>query len=455
MASFTCEEILAATGGRLVAGTRREVFTGVSTDSRQLQSGELFVALVGERFDGHDFAARAVERGAAGVVVSRPTMVPTGAVIMVPDTGKALQDVACFHRRRFNLPVVAVTGSNGKTTTKDMIATVLGAKMPVLKTTANYNNEIGLPLTLLGLTERHRAAVVELGMRGKGQIAALAAVALPTIGVVTNVGETHLGLLGSVDNIAAAKRELVEALPADGVAILNADDDRVAAMAAAAPGKVVLYGCGPASEVRATAVKATSSGLSFMLMAAGETVVMNIPVPGRHNVYNALAAAAVALTLGLSLADIAAGLRAFTPSGMRLNIFSTESYVVINDAYNASPMSMAAAIETLSEISQGRKVAVLGDMLELGHAAAAAHQRVGDLLADQGVALVVTVGRDAAYIAEQARRRGVPAVYSVQEHAAAREILRQQLRPGDTILVKGSRGMHMENVLDMFAARHD
>lgn len=455
MASFTGEEILAATGGHLYAGAERKVFTGVSTDSRKIRPGELFVALEGENFDGHEFAARAVECGAAGVVVSRPVNVPHGAaMILVPDTGKALQDLASFHRRRFALPVVAVTGSNGKTTTKDMIAAVLGTKMAVLKTVANYNNEIGLPLTLLNLTAQHQAAVVELGMRGKGQIASLAAVALPNIAVVTNVGETHLGLLGSLANIAAAKRELVEALPPDGVAVLNADDERVAAMAAAAPGKVVFFGCDPSSQVRASDIRSTAASVSFQLITADKAMLLHVPVPGRHNVHNALAAAAVALVLGLSPADIATGLRAFTPSGMRLDIFTDGQYVVINDAYNASPLSMAAAIETLHDVSRGRKVAVLGDMLELGPAAAAAHRRVGDLLADQDVALVVTVGHDAAHIAAQARRRGVAAVYSVQEHAAAIEILRQQLRPGDTILVKGSRGMHMERVLEMFAARH-
>lgn len=454
MAAFTCGEILAATGGILQAGTGQENFTGVSTDSRTLQQGDLFIALVGEHFDGHNFVAAAIEAGAAGVVVSRPPAHPPGvAVIVVTDTRQALQNIAHCHRRRFNIPLVAVTGSNGKTTTKDMIAAVLGTRMRVLKTTANYNNEIGLPLTLLALTGQHQAAVVELGMRGKGQIAQLAAIAEPDIGVVTNVGETHLELLGSVDNIAAAKRELIETLPPEGVAVLNGDDARVAAMARVAPSRVVFYGCSEHCQVRATNVSLIPSGITFSLEVAGASQPIRLPVPGRHNVYNALAAAAVGMVLKLPLPDIAAGLAAFIPSDMRLQVYQAGSYVIVNDAYNASPLSMAAAIDTLAEISTGRTVAVLGDMLELGPVALNAHRRVGDMLAAKGVALVVTVGQYASYIAEQARRQGVPLVYHAQDHAAAKEILQKELRPGDTVLVKGSRGMHMEKLLDIFIPR--
>ncbi|MDT8901690.1 UDP-N-acetylmuramoyl-tripeptide--D-alanyl-D-alanine ligase [Anaeroselena agilis] len=452
MAEFTVSQILEATGGTLVGAVHRQTFGGVSTDTRTIKRGDLFIALKGDNFDGHDFILRAVENGAAGVIVSgRETYVPEKTTaILVPDTLAALQDLARYHRRRFDIPVVGITGSNGKTTTKDMTAAVLSGRLRVLKTQANYNNDIGLPQTLLGLDAGHQAAVVEMGMRARGEISRLAAVAAPTVAVITNVGETHVEVLGSVENIAAAKGELVEALAADGVAILNADLPLVRAMQAKTAARVVLYGLGPEAGVRAENIVAGERATAFDCVHPGGHFSVTVPAVGKHNIYNALAAIAVGLELGLSPDEINAGLATFQASAMRLAIETLGPYTVINDAYNASPLSMQAAVETLGTVARGRKVAVLGDMLELGELAAAAHSQVGEQLADNGVEVVVTVGEQARHIAAAALAGGVKVAVACEGHGEAAEALRKLLRPGDTVLVKGSRGMKMEKMLSVF-----
>ncbi len=452
MAEFTVSQVLEATGGALTGVAPRSVFKGVSTDTRTIKRGNLFVALKGENFDGHDFLLRAVENGAAGVVVSsREAYVPEKtATILVPDTLAALQDLARYHRRRFILPVIGITGSNGKTTTKDMTAAVLSGRLRVLKTQANYNNDIGLPQTLLGLAADHQAAVVEMGMRARGEISRLAAIAAPTVAVITNVGETHVEVLGSVENIAAAKSELVEAIAAGGLVILNADIPLVRAMRAQTAARVVLYGLEPDADVRAENIAAGERDTAFDCVHPGGTFPVTLPAVGKHNVYNALAAITVGLELGLSPGEINAGLATFQASAMRLAIETLGPYTVINDAYNASPLSMQAAIDTLGMVARGRKVAVLGDMLELGEYAASAHSRVGEQLADSGVQVVVTVGEQARHIAAAALEGGVKVAVACAGHDEATEALRKLLRSGDTVLVKGSRGMKMEKMLAVF-----
>ena len=386
---FTPAEVLAATKGKSLAPGTVAKFAGVATDTRSLAAGSLFVALSGERFDGHDFIEAAVRQGAAGIVASRePAGVPSAvAVFLVPDTRQAYQDLARFHRCRFQIPVIAVTGSNGKTSTKDMIAAVLSTQRNILKTEANFNNEIGLSQTLLKIGPEHEAVVVEMGMRGLGEIAGLAATALPTVGVVTNVGETHLERLGSVENIAAAKAELVEALPAEGIAVLNGDDVHVLAMRQKTNARVVTYGTGPDLDVQAINLQYSAQGVAFDCRTKQATVTITLPVPGIHNVYNALAAIAVAMELGIDPAAVACGLASFEPGKMRLSIREFGGVTVIDDTYNASPLSMAAAIDVLATVAKGRKLAAIGDMLELGAAAQAAHEKVGRQLAAAGCGL--------------------------------------------------------------------
>ena len=455
MAAFSVDEAVSATGAAVehAAPVR---FTDVVTDTRQIRPGALFVALRGERFDGADFAADAVAKGAAGVLVHREAAAEKFASLRVPilrvsDSLAAYQALAHAWRMKFHLPVVAVTGSNGKTTTKDLTASVLGAAWPVLKTEANFNNEVGLPLTLLQLTSAHRAAVVEIGMRGRGQIAALAPVTAPSVGVVTNVGETHIELLGSMENIARAKQELVEALPSGGTAILNADDPFVSAMAEACrPGvSAVTFGIGEGATVRGLDVRTDGLSSHFSVsFDGGEAEDFSLPLGGRHNVYNALAALAVGWTLDLSSDAMREGLAQAKVTGQRFECYEKHGYTVINDAYNASPASMKAALATLSEVARGRRVAVLGDMLELGAIAPQAHRRVGEEAAAAGVALLLTRGPLSEESAKAAQAAGVKEVYACASHAEAGAILRRVLRPGDTILFKGSHSMAMDKLID-------
>jgi len=451
-ARFTLAEVLAATRGACVAQDAGRQFDGICTDTRTLTPGVLYIALSGERFDGHDYVQEAIRLGAAGVVISRPLAFATPvAVVLVADTRIALQDLARFHRSRFQLPLIAVTGSNGKTSTKDMIAAILSTKLNVLRTEANFNNEIGLSQTLLRLDGSHQAAVVEMGMRGRGEIAELASIALPTIGVVTNVGETHLERLGTVENIAAAKAELIEALPASGFAVLNADDQFVQVMQQKTAAQIRTFSVDAATDIQATDIVQTIEGVSFECREGESRFPVFVPLPGRHTVYNALAAITVGRLLGLGFVQIAAGLADYQPGKMRLNIRRQVEITIIDDTYNASPLSMAAAVNVLGEIAPGRKIAVIGDMLELGEASRQAHERVGKQLADVGVAILLTVGEMAGYAAAAAQLHGVEDVVACRDHQQAVGELQKRLLPGDTLLVKGSRGMQMEKVLTVFA----
>ena len=453
MADFTLTEVLRATGGQLINAGSSKMFKGVSTDTRNITAGNLFVALVGERFDGNEFAAQAASNGATGLLVSKTVIVPDNiTVIKVTNTLTALQAIARFHRERYSIPVIAVTGSNGKTTTKDMLAAVLSSRFNVLKTEANFNNEIGLPLTLLKLEATHEAAVVEMGMRAIGEIRELTQIALPTVGVVTNVGETHMEILGSIENIAAAKAELVEAIGHDDLVILNADDPHVQKMQHKAHGRVVFYGLGPKAFVRAENITSSDNGeltTTFDCRSARGSFPVVLQAVGIHNVYNALAAIAAGWELGLTPGEIQKGISSFTPGAMRFEIKKFGDFTVINDVYNASPLSMAAALTTLGNITKGRKIAVLGDMLELGDTAIEAHRNVGRQAAEQGVDTILTVGELAIHIAAAAGELGVTA-QSFNDHKSAIAALRNLMKPGDYILLKGSRGMKMETMLEAF-----
>lgn len=447
------DEVMAAIGGTLAppATGPDVVISGVSTDTRTLRPGDLFVPLRGPRADGHDFIPEAFHRGAAAVLSSRPpTGVPGGPVIQVADGLRALADLARSYRATLPVTVVGVTGSVGKTTTAAMCATVLATRLRVERTHDDWNAEIGVPLTLLGLEPDHQVAVIEMAMRGLGQIADLVALARPQLGVVTTIGESHLERLGTIDRVARAKGELVEGLPADGTAVLNADDARVRALAARTRARVITYGLDSGAQVRAEAIVYTTRGMRFRI-AAQDRLTVDLPAWGFHNVRNALAAAAVGLTLGVDGDAVREGLAAYRPPKMRLQPVAVGGVLIINDAYNASPASMDAAVEVLAEVGRGRRlVAALGEMKELGPAAMRLHVEVGRRLARRSVALLVTVARGGEAIAEGAESAGMPRERVVRtgsvEEAADRLVA--LVRPGDVVLVKGSRALAMERLVD-------
>lgn len=455
MNRFILGQIADWAGGRLLAGDPASPVTGFTWDSRLVAPGMCFVALPGARADGHDFVSAALAAGAAGALVSRADAAPPGSpCILVPDTLLALGTAAACHRRQFHLPVVGVTGSVGKTTTKEMVAAVLSTRYRTFRTTGNFNSEVGLPTLLLNeLNGAHQAAVVEMGMRGLGEIAYLVSIARPTLAVVTNVGVSHLELLGSRENIARAKAELVAGLPPGGTAVLNADDERVAAMQALAPGPVVLYSLegahGPQFVTLQHLRREGEVGQAFTLVTWQGSVEVYLPAPGRHNALNALAAAGVGLALGLTLDEIAAGLSNFTPVGSRMNIMEIHGVRILDDSYNAAPASVQAALAVLADLGRGgRRVAVLGDMAELGEAAAAGHREVGAAAA-ACADLLVAVGREdrAGLMAAGARGAGMAAVHRFAEKPAAIAFLLRELRPGDTVLVKGSLSMGMKEIV--------
>ncbi|HYR95990.1 MAG TPA: UDP-N-acetylmuramoyl-tripeptide--D-alanyl-D-alanine ligase [Candidatus Binatus sp.] len=457
-ASFQLEEVLAATGGELVRLGARTGFTGVTTDTRGVRPGELFVAIRGEAHDGHDFLADAAQRGAGAVLVERAHAERPLAcgVIAVRDTLAALGDLAAFHRRRHRPRVVAVTGSNGKTTTKEMLAAILERAFGpgrVLRTTGTQNNLVGLPLTLLRLGGGEEAAILELGMNGPGEIWRLAQIAEPDVGVITCVAPAHLEGLGSIHGVAEAKAELYRRLRPSATAVVNADDPLVSASARAFPGRKVSFGTADALELAVGARAIADHGLDgteFHLVVERRDVPVRLAVPGRHNVTNALAAAAAAHALGVGIDAVAAGLEAFQPPGMRMEVTHLPNGVtVLNDAYNANPASMAAALRTLAASRGRRRVAVLGEMRELGAESARAHRELGVAAAAASVDALFLLGEHAETVRAGAESAGLPADRVVV--AASHEDLAGRLlgycRPGDLILLKGSRGAAMEQVL--------
>jgi UDP-N-acetylmuramoyl-tripeptide--D-alanyl-D-alanine ligase len=448
-AGFGAAEIVSLTGGGLLRRSPR-LARGAAVDSRRVRPGNVFIALAGERTDGHRFLPEAAAAGAAALIVSRSPDVPLDAlgdvsVIRVDDALGALHRLAASWRGRFDPLVVGVTGSIAKTSAKEAIASVLGRRYRALKNEGNLNNEIGLPLTVLDLDAEHDAAVLEMGMYVGGEIADLARIARPSIGVVTAVQGVHLSRIGSLDAIEQAKGELVEALPRDGTAVLNADDARVRRMADRTDARVLTYGFGRDADV--TALEVTSSGLDgmrFRLRAGNLDRPVTIPTLGRLSVHNALAAAAVGLAAGLSVEEIAAGLADGWTAPHRGEVVRAGAITIIDDAYNASPGSVTAALELLAGLP-GRPVAVLGEMLELGEAHRAGHLEVGRVAAGTAAELVV-VGDGAAAIAEGAVAGGMAPdrVAIVPDRDVARHILIERLRPGDTVLVKASRGAALE-----------
>lgn len=449
MAQFTLEEVLEATGGQCAHQVASAVtFTKISTDTRTLTENSLFVALKGDTFDGHNFLATAKEKGALGAIVETGRSIDGLVCIEVPSPLVAYQALARYHRRRFSIPVVAITGSSGKTTTKELVATALSAQFKVLKTEKNFNNEIGLPKTLLELTPEHEACVVEMGMRGLGQIEELALIAEPTVGVITNVGTSHIELLGSQEKIAQAKSELIQHIGADGTVVLNEDDDFVRAMGSLTDGKKIFYGIHRSATVTGSQLRYKKDGIKFTCRCFDELFDVFLPMIGEHNVYDALAAVAVGRALGVPSQKIARALGDFSGMAMRQEIISFPDIVILNDAYNANPSSMTESIKALGQLDGKRKIAMLGDMLELGALTEQAHREIGKLLADEGYSAVFTFGEAAKFIAKAAKEKGVSFVKICDSHLDMAMAYQDIRTKGDVILVKGSRGLRMERVVD-------
>jgi UDP-N-acetylmuramoyl-tripeptide--D-alanyl-D-alanine ligase len=446
---LTLGEVAALVGGTLSdAPDRTAVVAGpVEFDSRKVVPGGLFVALPGEHVDGHDYAAAAVAAGAVAVLATRPVGVPA---VVVPDVLAALAELAHAVLDRLpDLVVVGVTGSSGKTSTKDLLAQLLARLGPTVAPPGSFNNELGHPYTVLRATAETRYLVLENSARGVGHIAQLCQIARPRIGVVLNVGTAHIGEFGSRDVVAKAKGELVEALPAGGVAVLNADDPLVAAMAVRTAARVVRFGTGPAAEVRATDVGTDDRGRPhYTLRAGGVAAPVRLGLYGEHHVPNSLAAAAVALELGMPLPDVAGALSVARPvSRWRMDVTDRpDGVTVVNDAYNANPESMRAALAALVRMAGGRRSwAVLGQMAELGADAAAQHERIGRLAARSGISRLVVVGDEAGPLHAGAVLEGADSV-RVPDVAAAVDLLRGALRAGDVVLVKASRAVGLERV---------
>lgn len=427
-------------------------FEGVSTDTRKITNGELFVALKGENANGESFTKDAFNKGASAVMVSKTAKrIPEGIILKVDDTLTAYRQIAGAWRNRFNIPIVAVTGSNGKTTTKDLVAAALNGFGHVQKTSGNFNNEIGVPLTLLEINDKHQAAVVEIGMRGLGQIETLAEVVKPTIGIVTNVNETHIELLGSIENIAKAKSELVAAIQTGGTIILNADNPHTLAMKNLVRDgvKVLTYSLEGGADFVAKKILIGSVSTEFILSFNGKEYDFEIPMLGRHNVSNALAAIAAGYACGLKVSDVQRGFSTLTTTKMRFEVIRRDGLAIINDAYNASPASMRAAIHTTAEVYDGRLIAVLGDMLELGDISEKVHREIGKELVENKFDTLITLGTLGKFIAAGARDAGLKNVYTFDTHEDAAKKILELVREGDTILFKASHVMHMEKIIEL------
>ena len=453
METITVGQLVQAVHGTLLGGAQDLEITvnGVDTDSRDIHPGSLFIPLVGERFDGHAYIASALAAGAAGCLTARERTdyQADKFYIQVANTQRALRDLAAWYKDRFQIPFVGITGSVGKTTAKDMIAAVLSVRYKVLKTEGNFNNNIGLPLTLLRLDHTHQVGVLEMGMDKPGEIDYLSDIVRPEVGVITNIGDAHIEKLGSRENIFKAKCELLPNIRREnGLVVLNADDPMLTTLRDKTPVQAVFCGKAEGADYRAQVTG--GDGLSHIhchITTPRMDREVKIPALGEHMIYPTLIAAAVGEHFGLTPDEIEDGIARFVPTRMRMNVIRREGDItILDDSYNANPQSMRAAISVLADSHSRWKAAILGDMFELGPYAPALHAGVGEYLGKRGIDCLVAVGKLAQNIAQGARTAGVPVVYSCPDKEAAKAVLAQVVRPDSTILVKASRGMALEEL---------
>jgi UDP-N-acetylmuramoyl-tripeptide--D-alanyl-D-alanine ligase len=446
---FELMEVAQALGVSVKSDAR---VTGWSIDSRTVAPGDLFFALRGPNHDGNAYVDEVLRKGAVAAVASLDRE-GAGVVLVLPDTLEALQRTAVWARAQWGGEVIGVTGSAGKTSTKDVIAEMLATAMPVGKTIGNLNNQFGVPLSILRLAGEARVAVLEMGMNHAGEIRALCAIAKPRIGVVTNVGHAHMEAFDSIEGVAAAKRELIEALPSDGVAVLNADDPLVSKFAEAHRERTITFGIGSPADIRAEQVQITDCGVSFTV----DGVPFESTLVGRHSILNILAGIAVASLFGIRPAQLTAAVKSLQAPSMRGQRLQHQGVVILNDCYNSNPDAARVMIDVLRETPAKRRIAVLGEMLELGRWSESLHRDVGSYAAKSGIDVLVGIRGEACHLVDAARQAGlaVDAAFFFPDAQAAGEYLRQIAHPGDVVLFKGSRGTHVEHALERFLARPD
>lgn len=476
---FNIKDILEATGGKLLQGGAEIRFCSASTDTRTIKQGALFIAIKGSNFDGHDFIEKAISKGAIGAVVSSDisphlNSLPKGemkqnlkssplkgegkgegfVIIRVKDTVKAMGDIARSHRRKFDIPIIAITGSNGKTTTKEMSASILSVKYNILKNEGTENNFIGVPLTLLRLDSHYEIAVLELGSNHPGEIARLSEIVQPGCGVVVNAGLSHLEFFNTLDNVREEKLSLLKRLGSDSVSIVNGDDAQLVKEAKTMCAEVVTFGLGAGCDFRAADIKEAAGGIDFTLNSGNK---FHLNLLGRHNIYNALASAAAGSLYGVSEKEAAAVLKDFKLPKLRMEFIEEGGIKFIFDCYNSNPSSMAGALETIKGMdASGRKIVVAGDMLELGQAAPGLHKKIGGLAAAAGVDILMGVGPLSGFILEGAQEEGIggKSLFHFENSVAAAKALKDILREGDLVLVKGSRGIKMEEIKKCFTTSY-
>lgn len=448
MQKLTVDDILKATGGTLLCGSEKTEFSEITTDSRKAAEGVLFIPLVGDKFDGHEFIPAAFDMGAAVVLTHRDIEPMIGkTIIKVKDTFTALADIARYYKEKYNVPTVAVTGSVGKTTTKDMLHAVLSTKYNTLKTEGNFNNEIGLPLTVFRLEKEHECAVLEMGMSHFGEIEKLASIGKPDAAVITNIGMSHIENLGSQEGIFKAKMEITKLFDEHNLLIVNGDDEFLSQTKGKGKYKVVYYGItNPENDVYAKdIVNMGVNGTTFTAVADGKEYRVEVRTAGEHNVYNALAAVCVGREFGVPMENIIEGIKKFKLTAMRMSVEEVNGMTLINDCYNASPDSIRAALKVLGSIEGKRRIAILGDVLEMGDFAPDAHYALGRNVFENAQVLI-TAGENAEYIAKGAKAEGMENVYSFPKTLEACNFARDFAKNGDAVLIKASRGMHFEEI---------
>jgi len=453
MKALKVSDILKATGGRLLSSGGNEEIYSISTDSRKIEKGCLFVPLVGENFDGHNFLESAVSAGAVAVLTQRNELVPNAedvCVIDVDNTMTALGAIAALYRSMFKIPAIGITGSVGKTTTKEMCAEVISRKYNVHKNAGNFNNEIGVPLTIFGLDDSHDILISEMGMSGFGEIDRISKMVKPEIVIMTNIGMSHIELLGSQENIYKAKSEFIKNMNPEGTVIINGDDKILISHKDELGKHVITVGISNKDcDLVAENIKSDSEGVSFTVSGMDEHFNVKLSIPGEHNVYNALSACAVGMLCRIKNSDMASALLGFTPDSMRMCVIESNDFTVINDCYNAAPDSVEAALKVLSGY-EGRKVAVLGDIACLGQYSYGAHKNLGAAVCKNEIDVLITIGEQARLIGEGAFENGMDSakIFSFDNVEEALNKIHSIIRTKDTILVKASRVMKLERVTE-------